>query len=206
MTRRFAARTAILLLMFVTTNSAVEAESANVRMAPIAAHSGAESREVARAFHDHEGFGVSTADEQFKLRIFGIVQTDFRDYLRKSDRTDYERFLVRRARLYVEGKGGPVAYRLMTDFGDGEPSLLDAFVDVELVKKAFRIRAGKYKQPFSYEQFKMEDLTLAVFERSSLDVLAPARNVGIMVHGDLDRFEYALGLSLIHISEPTRPY
>jgi phosphate-selective porin OprO/OprP len=134
--------------------------------------------------HDDAGFELRTADGAFALRLFGIVQADFRDYVRKADRTDYERFLVRRARPYLEGHVmRNVDLRLMTDFGNGEVQLLDAFLDVRLFDRWVRFRAGKYKQPFSYEQFKMEDLTLAVFERSALDILAPARNVGAMVHG-----------------------
>lgn len=153
-----------------------------------------------RAFdaHDDAGFKLETPDGASELRIFGIVQTDFRDYLRKRDRTDYERFLVRRARPYLEGHVmRDFDFRLMMDFGNGEVDLLDAFVDARLVGKMFRVRVGKYKQPFSYEQFRMEDLTLAVFERSALDILAPARNVGAMIHGTLGdgRLEYAAGVS-----------
>ncbi len=147
--------------------------------------------------HDESGFRMETKDGRFELRLFGIVQTDFRDYLRKDDRSDYEKFLVRRARTYIEGHVDRFEYRLMTDFGNGEPTVLDAFVDAKLWGKKLRLRAGKYKQPFSYEQFKMEDLTLVVFERSHIDVLAPARNVGVMMHGEdvFDRVDYAIGLS-----------
>lgn len=154
--------------------------------------------EPASLSHDETGFKVETEDGRYELRIFGIVQTDLRDYLDKRDRTDHERFLVRRARPYLEGHVlGGVDYRLMMDLGNGEVDLLDAFLDAKLLGSWLRFRAGKYKQPFSYEQFKMEDLTLAVFERSAIDVLAPARNVGVMFHGGDPgrRFEYALGVS-----------
>lgn len=148
--------------------------------------------------HDDTSFKLESKDKKFELRLFGIVQADFRDYLRKSDRSDYDRFLVRRARPYIEGHVmGDFDYRLMMDLGQGEVDLLDAFIDAKLFGKALRFRAGKYKQPFSYEQFRMEDLTLAVFERSALDTLAPARNVGAMIHGSFGdkNVDYAIGLS-----------
>ncbi len=152
----------------------------------------------AEAAHDDTGFKFESKDKKFEMRMFGIVQADFRDYLRKSDRTDYERFLVRRARPYIEGHVmGDFEYRLMMDLGQGEVDLLDAFIDAKLLGNALRFRAGKYKQPFSYEQYRMEDLTLAVFERSALDILAPARNVGAMIHGSFGdkNVDYAIGLS-----------
>lgn len=164
------------------------------------AEGGGKSRDEQPALvtHDDTGFKLATKDEKFEMRLFGIVQADFRDYLRKSDRTDYERFLVRRARPYIEGHVmGDFDYRLMMDLGNGRVDLLDAFIDAKLFGKALRFRAGKYKQPFSYEQFRMEDLTLAVFERSILDTLAPARNVGAMIHGSFGdkHLDYAIGLS-----------
>lgn len=135
--------------------------------------------------HDETGFKFETKDKKFEMRMFGIVQADFRDYLDRHDRTDYDKFLVRRARPYIEGHTwGGVDYRLMLDFGRGRADLLDAFVDAHIIGNFLRFRAGKYKQPLSYEQFKMEDLTLAPFERSILDNLAQARNIGAMVYGE----------------------
>ncbi|MFZ5445174.1 MAG: OprO/OprP family phosphate-selective porin [Myxococcota bacterium] len=134
--------------------------------------------------HWEEGFAFKTADEAFELRLLGIVQADFRGYFNAHDTTDYDRFLVRRARLYVEGTVmKAVDYRWMVDFGNGEPSILDAFANARIFGPALQLRAGKFKQPFSMEQFVMEDLTLVVFERSLIDTLAPARNVGLMIHG-----------------------
>lgn len=149
----------------------------------------------ARAWHD---FRLASDDGAHELRFLGIVQGDVRLYPEPGDAADANTFLVRRARLYVEGHiFDAFEYRLMTDFGQGRIQLRDAFVTLHFVDW-LQLRVGKFKQPFSYEQFMMEDLTLVVFERSMLDELAPAREVGAMVFGHdlLDgTFDYYLALA-----------
>jgi phosphate-selective porin OprO/OprP len=47
---------------------------------------------------------------------------------------------------------------------------------------AFQVEAGKFKQPFSYEQL-IQDRFVPTCERSIFDQLVPARDEGVMVHG-----------------------
>ncbi len=131
------------------------------------------------------GVTIKTLDDAFELRIIGIVQADFVSYLNRHDRVDRDSMYLRRARLYVEGRSFRfVEYRLMTEFGREGPTILDGFADLHLIGNALRLRGGKFKQPFSYEQYVMEDRTLIVFERSMIDQLTPARNIGFMVYGE----------------------
>jgi phosphate-selective porin OprO/OprP len=59
------------------------------------------------------------------------------------------------------------------------------------------VEAGKFKQPFSYEQL-IQDRFVPTMERSLIDQLTPARDFGLMVHGQklLDgRLDYAVAVS-----------
>jgi len=134
----------------------------------------------ARPWHD---FVLESEDHAHELRFIGIVQGDVRLYLEPGDAADTSTFLVRRARLYAEGHVfNSFDYRLMADFGQLDAPLTDAFAGLHFVDW-LQLRVGRFKQPFSYEQFSMEDLTIAPIERSMLDQLAPARNVGAMLFG-----------------------
>ena len=133
------------------------------------------------------------------LRIFGFIQTDIVAHLRSGDTVNWDELELRRARLYLEGASQErFMYRLMVDFADPKQAVQDAFVDVSLVDQQLKFRVGKFKQPFSFEQFSMEDQTLPQFERSMIDALAPGRNVGVMFYGrDLidKRLDYYLSFA-----------
>src|SRR5439155_23742992 len=56
---------------------------------------------------------------------------------------------------------------------------------------------GKFKQPVSYEQL-IQDRFVPTLERSMIDQLVPARDEGIMIHGQKllgDKLEYAIAVS-----------
>ena len=58
------------------------------------------------------------------------------------------------------------------------------------------VEAGKFKEPFSYEQL-IQDRFVPTMERSIIDQLVPARDEGVMIHGQKlfeDRFDYAVGV------------
>jgi phosphate-selective porin OprO/OprP len=176
----------------LSTSSATRAETPTPRPAP---SPGTADVGVVRPWYD---FVLESEDHAHELRFLGIVQGDARLYLTPQDHADTDTFLVRRARLYLEGHVfDHFEYRLMTDFGQGRVQLRDAFVNLHFVDW-LQLRVGKFKQPFSYEQFTMEDLTLVVFERSMLDQLTPARQVGAMIFGRnilSGTFEYSLALA-----------
>ena len=59
------------------------------------------------------------------------------------------------------------------------------------------MEAGKFKQPVSYEQL-IQDRFVPTMERSLIDQLVPARDEGIMVHGQKlfgNRLDYAISFS-----------
>jgi phosphate-selective porin OprO and OprP len=144
-----------------------------------------------------DGFVLRSADEQFHLRITGQVQTDYRGYLNEGDRVDIDAFNVRRARLGIEANVLKYhEFRFLPDFGVGQARIQDAFYNMHFWD-AFQVEVGKFKQPFSYEQL-IQDRFVPFMERSLIDQLVPARDVGIMLHGQKlfdDRFDWGISVS-----------
>jgi phosphate-selective porin OprO and OprP len=144
-----------------------------------------------------DGFILRSPDNRFSLRITGQIQTDYRGYLDARDQTDFSTFSVRRARLGIEASVAEIyEFRLLPDFGQGQSRIQDSYLNVH-VRDAFQFEIGKFKQPFSYEQL-IQDRFVPTMERSLLDLLVPARDVGLMIHGQKlfeDRLDYGVSIS-----------
>jgi phosphate-selective porin OprO/OprP len=153
---------------------------------------------------DQDGFFLRSPNDSFLMRITGQIQADFRSYENSNDSTDLDSFLVRRARLGVEGAVFKNwEYRLLPDFSNSQsntvdvatPRILDAYVNAHYWDE-FQVEAGKFKQPFSYEQL-VQDRFIPTVERSLIDQLTPARDTGVMVHGEKlfgDTLDYAFSV------------
>lgn len=145
----------------------------------------------------NNGFYIQSPDQRFIFRITGQVQADYRAYLDDRDTTDIDTFVVRRARLGLEAVLlNYYEFRLMPDFGQGRAIEQDAYMNIHYWD-AFQIEVGKFKQPFSYEQL-IQDRYVPTLERSLIDQLVPARDVGAMIHGQnlLDHhLDYAFAVS-----------
>lgn len=126
---------------------------------------------------------IRSLDDAYALRIRAVIQTDARFFVNDEHRYT-DQFLVRRARLYVEGKAARViTYRLMPDFGSGQTVLYDAWVDVRAADE-LRFRIGKAKPAFGLERL-VDDKSLTFAERSQATNLVPNRDIGLELHGDL---------------------
>jgi phosphate-selective porin OprO and OprP len=146
------------------------------------------------------GFAISSADNNFVLRIRGGVQTDGRFYAGNSTANDT--FLLRRVRPIIEGKVyEKFDYRVMVDFASGvslsapnNSSVLDAYGDLRLYPE-FNIRVGKFKEPVGLERLQSWS-NLRFVERGFPTQLLPNRDTGIMLHGGLfdARLNYELGM------------
>ncbi|OAI46796.1 hypothetical protein AYO44_10700 [Planctomycetaceae bacterium SCGC AG-212-F19] len=144
------------------------------------------------------GFILRSADKKYVLRITGQIQNDYRDYPYDRDITDVNTFLIRRARLGVEADMGIYEFRLLPDFSNKQNTstpastvILDAYINAHWWD-AFQFEAGKFKQPFSYEQL-IQDRFVPTVERSLIDQFVPARDIGVMIHGRRlfgGRFDY----------------
>jgi phosphate-selective porin OprO/OprP len=137
---------------------------------------------VLAGWDEKTGFALRSPDDRFVLRITGQIQADYRYFPDESDTTDIPTFLVRRARLGIEATVARFyEFRLLPDFGQGQSRVQDAYLNVHYWD-ALQFEAGKFKQPFSYEQL-IQDRFVPTLERSLIDQLVPARDVGLMLHG-----------------------
>jgi phosphate-selective porin OprO/OprP len=148
---------------------------------------------------DSSGFVLKNEKSGNELVLQGFFQADSRSYIASGSQDTKDLFLIRRARPYLYGTlQKDFEYRLMADFGNGTTVLQDAFVGYRASENSVQLRAGKFKQPVSYEEFSQEDRGLVVFERSMIDQLVPGRVPGLMVFGEglFDRrFDYYLSVS-----------
>jgi phosphate-selective porin OprO/OprP len=140
---------------------------------------------------------LKSADDNFRIEFGGRLQADYHAG-EGGTRTLTgsklgSQFLVRRARFEVDGNLYRwIGFKLEADFTEGV-SLKDAYLDLRFFPE-LRFRAGQFKVPFS-----LEELTSSRFidfvERSLVNELAPARDRGVMIYGDLlgGTINYALG-------------
>lgn len=131
-----------------------------------------------------DGFVIQSEDGAFRVRIGGYAHADGRFYAGDEDEQGTNAFLLRRVRPIVSGTLGRIFdFTIMPDFGGGAAAVQDAFLDARFSEKA-RLRVGKFKVPFGLERLQSATVILFV-ERAFPSSLAPVRDVGIQLHGDL---------------------
>ena len=92
--------------------------------------------------------------------------------------------MVRRFRPYLRGRlGRHFEFFVNPDFAGGTLTVQDAYVDT-IFAPAFRIRAGKGKTPFGFERLQPA-ANMLFMERAFPTALAPNRDIGVQVLGDL---------------------
>lgn len=141
--------------------------------------------------------------DHLRLDLHARVQTDFR-----LDDADISRdpFSWGNRRVGVDGVlFKRVEFQIERELQDNEP-WRDVFADLRL-HRALRIRAGRFKVPFSMERttgaFDLDFVTRA----TSVADLAPGRETGVMAHGRLPRrlIEYEVGVFRL-ASNPVDPF
>jgi phosphate-selective porin OprO/OprP len=142
-----------------------------------------------------DGFSLQSADGSFRLRLRGYLQSDARAFLSSGGETGADSFFLRRVRPIFEGTlYRHFDFRIMPDFGGGSTSLQDAHLDIRYWPAA-QLRFGKFKTPFSLERLQ-SGADLLFIERSIANNLAPNRDVGVQLYGDLARgtLSYQVGV------------
>jgi phosphate-selective porin OprO/OprP len=135
------------------------------------------------------GFSLQSADQNFILNLRGFAQVDARDYLRSEPGKDT--FTIRRMRAIASGSVyHDYEYYLQPDFAALDTAnntnnafLQDAYVNFHHWNE-FQIQVGKMKEPVSMEVLPL-DQYLWFLERGFPTELAPNRDVGAYVHGNL---------------------
>jgi phosphate-selective porin OprO/OprP len=142
-----------------------------------------------------DGFSIKSADGKYAVRFRGLIQTDGRFFLSDSAFPVTNTFFLRRARPILEATVGKyLEFRIMPDFGQGTTVLFDAYSDVKVAPE-FAVRIGKFKAPVDLERLQSaSDIVFA--ERALATNLAPNRDVGLQVSGDIKTgtFTYAAGI------------
>lgn len=143
-----------------------------------------------------DGFSIKSPDDAFKLKVRGLLNVDGRLFTdNKKDIGTTDTFLVRRARPIFEGNVYKnFGFYIMPELGGGSLSLVDGYADY-LHSPEFKLRAGKFKEPFHLE--RLQSIAAANFVELGLPAnLSPNRDVGAQVYGDVwnEGFSYALGV------------
>jgi phosphate-selective porin OprO and OprP len=142
------------------------------------------------------GFVMQSGDTNFWLKIGGLLQIDARTYFDDGGITGNDMFLIRRARIALDGTVfRDFDFRLQPEFGGaGAPSLRDAYLNYRYAQE-FQVRLGKFKTPVGLEQLRSDSATLFI-ERSLVSDLIPGRDVGLQLFGKAlgGGVEYAVGL------------
>jgi phosphate-selective porin OprO and OprP len=132
-----------------------------------------------------DGFFIQNDNGDFRLQIGVFAQADGRFALDDTAETVTNTFAIRRLRPYLRGR---VAQRfeffVNPDFAGGTLTVYDAYIDTRF-SNAFRVRLGKAKSPVGHERL-ISASTQLFFERAYPTSVAPNRDLGIQVLGDLD--------------------
>lgn len=160
----------------------------------------AKSKDGATAKFNEEGFSVTSNDQNFRLRIKGLVQTDARIYLDDDGAAGAtDKFVLRRARPIIEATlGKDYDAVLVPEFGDAPtktPFLLDAYLNAAPFGKGAQLRIGKQRSTIGFEM-NQPDPKGFFTERSIVTQLTSNRDLGVTLHGKPfdDILEYGIGI------------
>ena len=144
-----------------------------------------------------EGFGLSSFDDEYQLRLRVLDQTDLKVFSPGDQRPASSGLYIPRVRVYFEGR--------LTRLFDYEVSiqrsvegvwdLLDGNVDVNFDPR-FRLRFGRTLVPYSYDWYDHLEQYFITPERSLFPLnFGLSRSAGLMAHGLLfdGRMQYAFG-------------
>jgi len=148
-----------------------------------------------------EPFSIESPGSRFRIQLAGYAQADFRHFQdwtagdEETGRLRAEEFEWRRLRIGFEGRFGPLSFELDVDpaFDEGD-ELKDAWLDLRLARE-LHVRGGHMKLPVSPEWLTSASRTDFVERSLPVRLFAPARDWGVMLHGQLGRLvEYQAGV------------
>jgi len=131
-----------------------------------------------------DGLWFSTADSGTHLQVHGYAQGDDRMFLENIHGEPVDAFLFRKMRPLFEGSVlNNVDFRFMPDFGQNNPQIQEAFLEVKTLPFA-KLRVGKFKEPIGLEALR-QDRDLTFVERSMASDLVPLRYIGAQISGSV---------------------
>ena len=140
------------------------------------------------------GLGIKSADGNFTANLTGRMHLDARSF--DSDFTKGKEGLIagvkggdafelRRARLGIAGTiYKDIDYLLLMNMTgtSATANVEEAFANYKF-SPAVQVRMGRFKQPFNMEEVATSSNNLDFMQRSYVNALAPAKQLGFMVHG-----------------------
>lgn len=140
------------------------------------------------------GLWFSTEDGSTHLQVHGYLQADDRMFWSNTRGEQLDTFLFRKIRPLFEGTlFNAVDFRFMPDFGQYNPQILEAYLELKTVPYA-KLRVGKFKEPIGLEVLR-QDRDLSYEERSLASDLLPLRYIGAQLSGSVfsNSIDYAAG-------------
>lgn len=141
------------------------------------------------------GFALQSGEGDFQLRIGLLAHLDGRFPLDDDTDQAVSTFAIRRLRPSLRGRfARRFEFSLIPDFAGSTLVVQDAYVDT-VFAPAFRLRVGKGKTPFGLERLHSAS-NMLFFERAAPTALAPNRDVGVQLLGDIagGAVSYAAGV------------
>ena len=132
----------------------------------------------------NDGFFVQSANGDYRLQFGMLLQADQRWAIDDPQNTIVNTFTFRRIRPILQGRIAKYFdFYFNPDFAGAVVNIRDAYVDTRF-SSAFRIRVGKGKTPFGLERLHGA-ASLIYVERALPTAVAPDRDVGVQVLGDI---------------------
>lgn len=143
------------------------------------------------------GFSVGSADGAHVFKLRGLLQVDNRSYFGDDNPDLKNDNVLRRVRPRFQGTLYNIFdFDFNTDFAkDATATVQDAYINARF-QPWLQVQAGKFKSTFSLERLQSGNW-IRFAERSYVaDSIAPNRDVGIKVHGDLfdGKLNYNVGV------------
>jgi len=154
-----------------------------------------------------DGFGLQSADGNFKIKLRGLLQVDERNYRNvnglANDGKNISGFDLRRIRPIIEGTLYDIYdFRFTPEFGESKTAnststsgIVDAYVDARF-NPWFQVKAGKFKPYVGLERLQSAS-DIKFIERSYVsNNILPNRDLGAAIHGDIldGKVNYSVGI------------
>jgi len=146
------------------------------------------------------GLVIKSADENYRLSLRAYAQADGNFFMDDSSGdTIPDKFTIRRARLTIDGTFFKWAdFRFSPDFGQGNLRLFDAFADLHYFPYA-SLMAGKFRPPVNGLERQQGAPNIAFVERALTQNLTPARDIGVMLHGQIPYPGYSTQYTILPV-------
>ncbi len=148
----------------------------------------AAAQKAVKVTADAKGFGLTSADKSFDLKLKLMAQFDSRTFLDHEGAANRDGFFLRRIRLPFTGTISNVDFTVTPELGANALSststtvgLIDAWVNVKLIPE-FNIKAGRSPSPVGLEPGANRHFIESPF----VNTLLPNRDLGIEANGSFN--------------------